>query len=327
MPSLLAQIKGALALDANASNTTRAHHAPAAGELASVQDIYEKMEKIGEGHFAEVHRVVHRETGQSYALKTIKKKRIPKGKDKVVKREIDILSRVAGHPNIVGLLPEDSFFETDRSYHLVMTLCTGGELFDVIVQRGYLAESEAALIVHQVTEALKYLHSIGIVHRDIKPDNLLIKDKDAPKMQVMVTDFGLSRTLDYEGQILLTACGTPGYLAPEVLSNLGHNTPADMWSLGCVTYVLLSGNMPFFAETTGGIFEKILKGEYEFDPECWDEVSANAKDFVRKLLTLDPDERMTAEEALRHPWLEYYFPSDPNIEPEADGPVAALSAE
>ncbi|KAI9179853.1 hypothetical protein H9P43_005184 [Blastocladiella emersonii ATCC 22665] len=305
MPSLFAQLKEALTPE-DRPRTRDGEPEP----LLSVYDLYEKKEKLGEGHFAEVYRVVHRETGKEYALKTIKKKRIPRGKEKVIKREIDILARVAGHPNIVGLLPHDSFFETDRSFHLVMELCTGGELFDVIVSRGYLAESEAALIIHQILGALAFLHSQGIVHRDLKPDNLLIQDRNAPKMRVMITDFGLSRLMDYDGQIFLTACGTPGYLAPEVITNLGHGKPADMWSLGCIAYVLISGNMPFFADTTAGIFERILTGAYEFDPECWGEVSEHAIDFIRRLLTVDQDERMTADEAREHPWLTYYFPLD-----------------
>ncbi|ORZ40149.1 kinase-like domain-containing protein [Catenaria anguillulae PL171] len=305
MPSLLSQLKDALTPDDRPRTRDGVTET-----LTSVWDLYEKKEKIGEGHFAEVFRVAHKETGKEYALKSIKKKRIPKGKEKVIKREIDILARVAGHKHIVGLLSHDSFFETDRSFHLVMELCNGGELFDVIVARGYLAESEAALIIYQILDAVTFLHSQGIVHRDLKPDNLLIKDKNQPKLHIMISDFGLSRVMNYDGEIFLTACGTPGYLAPEVITNLGHGKPADMWSLGCIAYVLISGNMPFYADTTPGIFERILTGAYEFDPECWGEVTEDAIDFIRKLLCVDPDQRMTAEEARQHQWLTYYFPLD-----------------
>ncbi|KAI9222108.1 kinase-like domain-containing protein [Blastocladiella britannica] len=313
MPSLLAQLKEALTPE----DRPRTREG-VVDTLTSVWDLYEKKEKIGEGHFAEVYRVVHKETGKEYALKSIKKKKIPKGKEKVVKREIDILARVAGHKNIVGLVPEDGFFETDRSFHLVMELCNGGELFDVIVSRGYLAESEAALIVYQILEAVGFLHEINIVHRDLKPDNLLIKDRDAPKLQIMLSDFGLSRLMDYDDQIFLTACGTPGYIAPEVITNLGHSFPADMWSIGVICYTLISGNMPFYAETNAGIFERILTGAYEFDPECWSEVSEDAIDFIRKLLAVDPDERMSCAEARQHQWLTYYFPLDGTVGKDDD---------
>jgi calcium/calmodulin-dependent protein kinase I len=161
MPSLVAQLKEALALSDDIDS-------PSTLPVLSVYDLYDKKEKIGEGQFAEVYRVIHRITGKEYALKTVRKRKIPKGKEKILKREIEILSRIAGHSNIVGLLSHDSFFETDRSFHLIMELCTGGELFDVIIARGYLAESEAALIMYQVLDAVRYLHSKGIVHRDLK---------------------------------------------------------------------------------------------------------------------------------------------------------------
>ncbi|KAJ3359797.1 hypothetical protein GGF32_009032 [Allomyces javanicus] len=266
-----------------------------------LSDLYERGRKLGSGMFADVYEVTDKFTGEKYALKTMRKHKL-KGREKVVRREIQVLTALAAHPNVVGLISEDAFFETPNSYHLVMQLCTGGELFDSIVERGFYSERDAVLVIKQVLDALVFCHAHGVVHRDLKPENLLLKDK-SPNARVMVADFGLSRLADYDDQMFLTACGTPAYCAPEVILKRGHSKPADMWSLGCLTYVLLCGYIPFYAETQQGVFEEIIHARYEFDPEYWSEVSDLAKDFIRKLLVVDPAQRMTAEQALHHSWI------------------------
>ncbi|KAI9220329.1 kinase-like domain-containing protein [Blastocladiella britannica] len=265
-------------------------------------DVYERGSKLGSGTFAEVYEVTNKATGEKYALKTMRKRKL-KGREKVIVREIEVLAKLAAHPNIVGLVAEDGFFETDDAYHLVMELCTGKELFDSIVERGFYSERDAVNVIAQVLDAIKFCHDQGVVHRDLKPENLLLKDNSA-NARVMVADFGLSRLAEFDNQMFMTACGTPAYCAPEIILNKGHAMPVDMWSLGCIAYVILCGYIPFWAETQRGVFDEIVKCRYTFDPEYWSAISADAKDFIAKLLVVDPALRMSADQALEHPWIQ-----------------------
>jgi len=201
------------------------------------------------------------------------------------------------HPNIGGL---KDVFETKEKVYLVMELVTGGELFDKIVEKGSFTEKEAVGIVRKILGAVRYLHNNGIAHRDLKPENLLVKSED--ETEVMLSDFGLSKIIGEE-TMMQTACGTPYYVAPEVLSASGYGQEVDCWSVGVITYLLLCGFPPFFGESLPEVFEQIMKAEFNFPNPYWAEISAEAKDFICKLLVVEAEKRLTAASALEHPWL------------------------
>jgi len=221
--------------------------------------------------------------------------------DKSAKRiqtEVSILKNTH-HPNII---PLHDVVDTNESLYLVMELVTGGELFDKIVEKKSYSEKDACTVVTHILNAILYLHQINIAHRDLKPENLLIKSSN-DDTHVMISDFGLSRVLG-QNSMAYTACGTPYYVAPEVLSEKGYNTQVDLWSIGVITYFLLAGFPPFMGDAFIEVVEQILAADFEFDPEYWKDISDEAKDFVSKLLVTDPDVRMTATQALQHSWIK-----------------------
>jgi len=180
---------------------------------------------------------------------------------------------------------------------------TGGELFDKIVEQGSYTERDAAILVSKMVSAIEYLHSLGIVHRDLKPENLLLKDENS-LTEVKIADFGLSKIVGTSSMArMMTACGTPSYVAPEVLLTIGYDKEVDLWSIGVITYILLCGFPPFYNETLHKLFEEIMQAQYDFPEEYWAHISDEAKDFVSKLLVANPMKRMTASQALKHPWL------------------------
>jgi len=181
-----------------------------------------------------------------------------------------------------------------------MELVSGKELFDKIVERGQYSEKDAANIVKQIVEAVKYLHENDIVHRDLKPENLLSAGEGENEI-VKVADFGFAKNFGEEK--LITSCGSPGYVAPEVLTEDTYTNAVDMWSVGVIIYILLSGYPPFYDESPPKIFKKITEAKYDFNDPAWEHVSDLAKDLIRKLLVRDPDERLTAAQCLNHAWL------------------------
>ncbi|KAH9512972.1 hypothetical protein Btru_037196 [Bulinus truncatus] len=181
-----------------------------------------------------------------------------------------------------------------------MELVTGGELFDRIVEKGSYTEKDASLLIRQVLEAVDYMHDRGVVHRDLKPENLLFYSPEDDS-KIMISDFGLSKM---EGSgIMATACGTPGYVAPEVLAQQPYGKEVDCWSIGVIAYILLCGYPPFYDENDAELFKQILKAQYEFDSPFWDEISESAKDFIRHLMCKDPKERYSCKQAIGHPWI------------------------
>ncbi|XP_051515582.1 calcium/calmodulin-dependent protein kinase type 1D-like isoform X1 [Myxocyprinus asiaticus] len=259
----------------------------------NIQDVFEFMEVLGSGAFSEVFMVKERKTRKLFAMKCVKKKN---KRDLNLENEISVLRRIK-HDNVVCL---EDFYESRTHYYLVMQLVSGGELFDRILDRGMYSELDASLVIRQVLEAVSYLHKNGIVHRDLKPENLLYYSPDE-NSKIMISDFGLSKMED--NGIMSTACGTPGYVAPEVLAQKPYSKAVDCWSIGVITYILLCGYPPFYEETETRLFSKIMKAHYEFDSPFWDEISESAKDFIRNMMQKNPKMRYTTEQALRHPWI------------------------
>jgi serine/threonine protein kinase len=219
-----------------------------------------------------------------------------------VRNEIAVLKKVSmGHQNILTLV---DYFETMNNLYLVTDLALGGELFDRICRKGSYYESDAADLIRAVLSAVAYLHDHGIVHRDLKPENLLFRTPE-DNADLLIADFGLSRIMDEEQfHVLTTTCGTPGYMAPEIFKKTGHGKPVDLWALGVITYFLLCGYTPFDRDSDFEEMQAILNADYSFTPlEYWRGVSDSAKDFIRRCLTIDPAKRMTAHEALQHPFV------------------------
>lgn len=238
---------------------------------ASIEDKYLIKELLGTGAFSEVRLCEHRETGQAYAVKIIDKKAL-KGKEDSLENEIRVLRRFSArrneneadktwftHPNIVQLFET---YEDKSKVYLIMELVTGGELFDRIVEKGSYTEKDASNLIRQVLEAVDYMHEQGVVHRDLKPENLLYYSSSEDS-KIMISDFGLSKMED--SGFMATACGTPGYVAPEVLAQKPYGKAVDVWSIGVISYILLCGYPPFYDENDANLFAQILKGEFEFD--------------------------------------------------------------
>jgi len=276
--------------------------APNGAEKPQIQPCRYKVGKtLGAGSYSVVKECVHIDTGRYYAAKVINK-RLMAGREHMVRNEIAVLKKVSmGHQNILTLV---DYFETMNNLYLVTDLALGGELFDRICRKGSYYEADAADLIRATLSAVAYLHDHGIVHRDLKPENLLFRTPE-DNADLLIADFGLSRIMDEEQfHVLTTTCGTPGYMAPEIFKKVGHGKPVDLWALGVITYFLLCGYTPFDRDSDFEEMQAILNADYSFTPlEYWRGVSDSAKDFIRRCLTIDPNKRMTAHEALQHPFV------------------------
>lgn len=263
----------------------------------AVRKRYTVNHMIGDGNFARVHECVEKATGVAYALKIIDKNKC-RGKEQMIANEVAILRRVK-HPNIVELVEE---FDFEVELYLVMELVKGGDLFDAIAAATKFSEPEASHMVGHLGGALHYLHSLRVVHRDIKPENLLV----GPGGHLKLADFGLAVELPPDGSSLFTVCGTPTYVAPEILAETGYGLKVDVWAMGVIMYILLCGFPPFVSQTNNQdeLFDQILTGRFEFMSPYWDEISEPAKDLIKGMLQVDVSERFTALQVLNHPWLE-----------------------
>ncbi|XP_041801613.1 calcium/calmodulin-dependent protein kinase IGb [Chelmon rostratus] len=259
----------------------------------NIQEVFDVMDELGSGAFSEVYMVKEKKTGKMFAMKCVKKKQ---KRDLNLENEIAVLRRIK-HENVVGM---EDFYESRTHYYLVMQLVSGGELFDRILDRGVYSEKDASSVIQQVLQAVSYLHQNGIVHRDLKPENILYYSQEE-NSKIMISDFGLSKMVDND--IMSTACGTPGYVAPEVLAQKPYSKAVDCWSIGVITYILLCGYPPFYEESETRLFSKIMKAQYEFDSPFWDDISESAKDFIRNMMQKNPSMRYTTDLALRHPWI------------------------
>lgn len=281
---------------------------------ATFEKFYAIDERIGRGHYAEVFAGHDRTTKDEFAIKILDKKNLA-NKIKFIEREKDIM-RTVSHPNVVRTY---DIFETIDTCHIVMELCEGGRLFDSLVKVKRFMEPQARVLMGQVVRGVAYLHNAGIVHRDLKAENILLAKKcvdfaNAPRGMVKISDFGLSRRVNVESggcpetsedDALLRSCaGTPQYIAPEILRRRSYSTKADIWSLGVLLYVLLSGTYPFMADQVGKVLEKVAEGRLRFPRKYWENINPMATNLIQAMLTMDPDERPTAEQILQHPWFQ-----------------------
>lgn len=272
----------------------------------NIEEKYEFKDLLGTGAFSQVVLAESKKKpGEMYAVKCIDKKAL-KGKEDSLENEVKVLRKLK-HPNIVQLLET---YEDKNKVYLVMELVTGGELFDRIVEKGSYTEQDASGLIKQILEAVDYMHCQGVVHRDLKPENLLYYSPDEDS-KIMISDFGLSKMED--SGVMATACGTPGYVAPEVLAQKPYGKAVDVWSMGVIAYILLCGYPPFYDESDANLFAQILKGEFEFDSPYWDDISDSAKDFIRHLICVEVTKRYSCKQALGHPWISGNTASSKNI--------------
>ncbi|XDV15259.1 hypothetical protein PO909_015383, partial [Leuciscus waleckii] len=264
---------------------------------ASISDKYKIGKVIGDGNFAVVKECVERSTGKEFALKIIDKNKC-RGKEHLIENEVAVLRRVK-HPNIIMLIEE---VDTPTELYLVMELVKGGDLFDSITSSTKYTERDACVMVFDLAAALKYLHRMCIVHRDIKPENLLVCEYPNGTKSLKLGDFGLATVV--EGP-LYTVCGTPTYVAPEIIAESGYGLKVDIWAAGVITYILLCGFPPFRSENNlqDDLFDQILVGRLEFPSPFWNNITDSAKELIGHMLQVNVEARYTAEDVLSHPWV------------------------
>ncbi|XP_074837621.1 calcium/calmodulin-dependent protein kinase type II subunit beta isoform X4 [Carettochelys insculpta] len=261
-------------------------------------DEYQLYEEIGKGAFSVVRRCVKLCTGHEYAAKIINTKKLSARDHQKLEREARIC-RLLKHSNIVRL--HDSISE-EGFHYLVFDLVTGGELFEDIVAREYYSEADASHCIQQILEAVLHCHQMGVVHRDLKPENLLLASK-CKGAAVKLADFGLAIEVQGDQQAWFGFAGTPGYLSPEVLRKEAYGKPVDIWACGVILYILLVGYPPFWDEDQHKLYQQIKAGAYDFPSPEWDTVTPEAKNLINQMLTINPAKRITAHEALKHPWV------------------------
>uniref|UniRef100_A0A2I3GSG1 calcium/calmodulin-dependent protein kinase n=1 Tax=Nomascus leucogenys TaxID=61853 RepID=A0A2I3GSG1_NOMLE len=250
------------------------------------------------GAFSVVRRCVKKTSTQEYAAKIINTKKLSARDHQKLEREARIC-RLLKHPNIVRL--HDSISE-EGFHYLVFDLVTGGELFEDIVAREYYSEADASHCIHQILESVNHIHQHDIVHRDLKPENLLLASK-CKGAAVKLADFGLAIEVQGEQQAWFGFAGTPGYLSPEVLRKDPYGKPVDIWACGVILYILLVGYPPFWDEDQHKLYQQIKAGAYDFPSPEWDTVTPEAKNLINQMLTINPAKRITADQALKHPWV------------------------
>ncbi|XP_051508013.1 calcium/calmodulin-dependent protein kinase type II subunit gamma-like isoform X26 [Myxocyprinus asiaticus] len=261
-------------------------------------DEYQLYEDLGKGAFSVVRRCVKKSTAQEYAAKIINTKKLSARDHQKLDREARIC-RLLKHPNIVRLhesISEEGF------HYLVFDLVTGGELFEDIVAREYYSEADASHCINQILESVSHIHQHDIVHRDLKPENLLLASK-MKGAAVKLADFGLAIEVQGDQQAWFGFAGTPGYLSPEVLRKDPYGKPVDIWACGVILYILLVGYPPFWDEDQHKLYQQIKAGAYDFPSPEWDTVTPEAKNLINQMLTINPAKRITADQALKHPWV------------------------
>ncbi|XP_030894972.1 serine/threonine-protein kinase DCLK2, partial [Leptonychotes weddellii] len=282
-------------------------------ESSTLLEKYKIGKVIGDGNFAVVKECMDRSTGKEFALKIIDKAKCC-GKEHLIENEVSILRRVK-HPNIIMLVEE---METATELFLVMELVKGGDLFDAITSSTKYTERDGSAMVYNLANALRYLHGLSIVHRDIKPENLLVCEYPDGTKSLKLGDFGLATVV--EGP-LYTVCGTPTYVAPEIIAETGYGLKVDIWAAGVITYILLCGFPPFRSENNlqEDLFDQILAGKLEFPAPYWDNITDSAKELISQMLQVNVEARCTAGEILSHPWVSDDASQENNMQAEVTG--------
>ncbi|XP_060875649.1 calcium/calmodulin-dependent protein kinase type II alpha chain isoform X16 [Metopolophium dirhodum] len=263
-------------------------------------DNYELKEELGKGAFSVVRKCIQKHTGLEFAAKIINTKKLSARDFQKLEREARICRKLQ-HPNIVRL--HDSIQE-ELFHYLVFDLVTGGELFEDIVAREFYSEADASHCIQQILESVNHCHTNGVVHRDLKPENLLLASK-VKGAAVKLADFGLAIEVQGEQQAWFGFAGTPGYLSPEVLKKEPYGKPVDIWACGVILYILLVGYPPFWDEDQHRLYAQIKAGAYDYPSPEWDTVTPDAKNLINQMLTVNPAKRVTADAALKHPWICY----------------------
>ncbi|XP_063769832.1 death-associated protein kinase 1 [Pseudophryne corroboree] len=269
----------------------------------NLEDYYEIGEELGSGQFAVVKKCQEKSSGVQYAAKFIKKRRTKSSRRGVtredIEREVSILKEIQ-HPNVITL---HEVYENKTDVILILELVAGGELFDFLAEKESLTEEEATEFLKQILNGVHYLHSLQIAHFDLKPENIMLLDRNMPKPRIKIIDFGLAHKID-SGNEFKNIFGTPEFVAPEIVNYEPLGLESDMWSIGVITYILLSGASPFLGETKQETLANISAVNYEFEDEFFSNTSNLAKDFIRQLLVKDPKKRMTIQDSLHHPWIK-----------------------
>ncbi|XP_006111641.2 serine/threonine-protein kinase DCLK2 isoform X2 [Pelodiscus sinensis] len=280
---------------------------------STILEKYRVGKVIGDGNFAVVKECVERSTGKEFALKIIDKAKCC-GKEHLIENEVSILRQVK-HPNIIMLIEE---MDTPTELYLVMELVKGGDLFDAITSSTKYTERDGSAMVYNLASALKYLHGLNIVHRDIKPENLLVCEYPDGTKSLKLGDFGLATVV--EGP-LYTVCGTPTYVAPEIIAETGYGLKVDIWAAGVITYILLCGFPPFRSENNlqEDLFDQILIGKLEFPSPYWDNITDSAKELISLMLQVNVEARYTAAQILGHPWVSDDASQENNMQAEVTG--------
>ncbi|KAK5867366.1 hypothetical protein PBY51_011866 [Eleginops maclovinus] len=293
----------------------------------NVDDFYEIGEELGSGQFAIVKRCIEKSTGVEYAAKFIKKRQSRASRRGVkreeIEREVDILQQLQ-HNNIVSL---HDVYENRTDVVLILELVSGGELFDFLAQKESLSEEEATQFIKQILDGVQYLHSKRIVHFDLKPENVMLLDRNLRLPRIKIIDFGLAHKIE-AGADFKNIFGTPEFVAPEIVNYEQLGLEADMWSIGVITYILLSGASPFLGDTKQETLGNISAMDYEFDQELFSNTSELAKSFISQLLVKDTRKRMTIQEALNHHWIKSCdYMEEESTAPEAEKKVEQLKTK
>lgn len=273
---------------------------------------YDLKEKLGKGQFAIVYKAVHKKTGTKCAVKVMIKSQLTKEDLDALSIEVKAMQMLTGHPNFVGFY---DFFDEAEHFYLCMEIIKGGELFDRICEKAKYTEREARDLLRQLAAAIAFCHAKGVAHRDLKPENILLKSRH-DDTSIKLGDLGFAKLFTAANPYMTTPCGTPGYVSSEVLSGNPYTCQTDIWSLGVIFYILLCGYPPFATESDDQkeLFALIKAGKYDFDPREWGAISDQAKDLIRHMLVTDPTQRYTAEQVLRHPWMQMDAAALPDVE-------------
>ncbi|PWA92641.1 Protein kinase, ATP binding site-containing protein [Artemisia annua] len=261
------------------------------GRKKKIEQDFERGETIGQGKFGSVVMCRSKVNGDQYACKSL-----PKGEE-IVHKEVEIMQHLSGHPGVVTL---KAVYEDAQHFHLVMELCSGGRLLDQMRKDGVFSEQKTANLIKELMLVLKFCHEMGVIHRDVKPENILLSSSGSIKL----ADFGLAARIS-NGQTLYGVVGSPAYVAPEVLTG-GYSEKVDIWSAGVVLHALLVGFLPFGGDSVNTVFEAVKNVSINFQGGLWDSISQPARDLIAHMLTRNVSERYSAEEVLRHPWILFY---------------------